>query len=144
MGCRFRAFLGAGLERDGVPDCSVLLSGSPDHGQRFIEAGAMGLRGLAQAVPAALHYRRGIETAAGPSLDRAMAEGFLGHFPPASHCFQLFADTPNGPRTLARTIHGTLGDVWPHLAALNTQGAGVYFRPYVAAATGGIWVVLFH
>ncbi len=26
MGCRFRAFLGAGLERDGVPDCSVLLS----------------------------------------------------------------------------------------------------------------------
>jgi len=24
MGCRFRAFSGAGLERDGVPDCSVL------------------------------------------------------------------------------------------------------------------------
>ncbi len=58
-----------------------------------------------------------------------MAEGFLGHFQPASHCFQLFADTPTGPRALARTMHGNLGDVWPDLAALNAQGTGVYFTP---------------
>lgn len=41
-------------------------------------------------------------------------------------CFQTFDDSPAKRRELARTLHGSLEELWPTLMELNEKGAGVF------------------
>ena len=65
----------------------------------------------------------------GPLLpDKAEAQRFLELLAEETEafCFQTFDDSPAKRPALARTLHGTLDELWPTLVKLNQAGAGVF------------------